>query len=379
MSTNNRIPALDSLRGIALFGILVVNAPFFFYPEGTFGTYALQNFPGLINRAAEFVTTWLFDGKFILIFSFLFGWGLHSLMQRKGYELRYLRRLLGLLIIGVLHGVFLFVGDILVTYAILGMPLYWMRNWPVKKLITAATCFIALSVVTQGALGYLILQFPVELADYSAILNLHRTGSFAAITAHRIEELLFLWLATPFLFAPQVLGMFLLGLAAAKHFAEDPTLERAKPLARRLVTWLLFPALALNALYAVANNTLIFNATIALTMRGAFVPLLTLAYLSAALLLLTNPRWNRIAQVFGGDGRISLSVYIGESVVMGFIALSYGLALYGMLSPPVLLLLCVIVYAVLLALGSLWLRHFKLGPLEWILRSITEARVVSIK
>jgi uncharacterized protein len=379
MSANNRIPALDSLRGIALFGILVVNAPFFFYPEGVFGTYALQNFPGLINRAAEFVTTWLFDGKFILIFSFLFGWGLHSLMQGEGYGPRYLRRLLGLLIIGVLHGIFLFVGDILVTYAILGMPFYWMRNWPVKKLITAATCFFALSVVTQGALGYLILQFPVELADYSANLNLHRTGSFGAITAHRIEELLFLWLATPLLFAPQVLGMFLLGLAAAKHFAEDPTLERAKPLARRLVTWLLFPALALNALYAVANNTLIFNAAIAFTMRGAFVPLLTLAYLSAALLLLTNPRWNRIAQIFGGDGRISLSVYIGESVVMGFIALSYGLALYGTLSPSVLLLLCAIVYAVLLALGSLWLRHFKLGPLEWILRSITEARVVSIK
>lgn len=68
------IPQLDALRGFALFGILVVNAPFFFAPDGSIGTYYLQTFPGWPNRAAEFLVSWLFDGKFILIFSFLFGW-----------------------------------------------------------------------------------------------------------------------------------------------------------------------------------------------------------------------------------------------------------------------------------------------------------------
>jgi uncharacterized protein len=64
---------------------------------------------------------------------------------------------------------------------------------------------------------------------------------------------------------------------------------------------------------------------------------------------------------------------------MGFIALSYGLALYGKLSPPTLMLLCVVVYLALSLLGKLWLRSFKLGPLEWLLRSITDARIVSIR
>jgi uncharacterized protein len=377
--TTHRIPALDSLRGIALFGILVVNAPFFFYPEGTFGTYALQKFPGTINRAAEFLTTWLFDGKFILIFSFLFGWGLHSLMGREGFAPRYFRRLLGLLIIGVLHGVFLFLGDILVTYAVLGVPLYFMRDWSVKRLTKAAACFIALSIFTQGTLGLLALTFPEELANYSQLVQLHRYGSFADILANRVQDLVLLWLITPFLFAPEVMGMFLLGLAAAKTFTNDPTLETAKPLARKILLWLTGPALALNALYAVASNTLIFNSAMALAMRGAFVPLLTLVYLSAALLLLTNDRWRNALSIFGGDGRISLSVYIGESIIMGLIALSYGLGYYGYLNPPKLLLLCVFVYAGLSLLGSLWLRAFKLGPLEWVLRSITDARFVSIK
>jgi uncharacterized protein len=263
--TQQRIPALDNLRGIALFGILVVNVPFFFYPDGTFGTYALQHFPGTINRAAEFVATWLFDGKFILIFSFLFGWGLHSLMQREGFEPRYYRRLLGLLIIGVLHGVFLFVGDILVTYAILGLPLFWMRNWSVKRLVKAAACFVCLSILTQGALGYLLLQFPTELSNYSAQVQLHRHGSFTAIAANRFEDLVALWLITPLMFAPEVLGMFLLGLAAAKTYANDASLEPAKPLARKILKWLWLPALALNALYAVASNTLIAGLSVSRT------------------------------------------------------------------------------------------------------------------
>jgi uncharacterized membrane protein YeiB len=92
-----------------------VNAPFFFWPEGSFGTYALQTFPGWPNRAAEFVTSWLFDGKFILIFSLLFGWGLHTQMGRGSeFAPRYFRRLLGLFLIGLAHAIFLFVGDILV-------------------------------------------------------------------------------------------------------------------------------------------------------------------------------------------------------------------------------------------------------------------------
>jgi uncharacterized protein len=377
--THQRIPALDNLRGIALFGILVVNVPFFFYPDGTFGTYALQHFPGFINRATEFFVTWLFDGKFILIFSFLFGWGLHALMQSEGYEVRYYRRLLGLLIIGVLHGVFLFVGDILVTYAILGLPLFWMRHWSVTRLVKAAFCFIFLSILTQGALGYLLLHFPVELANYSADVQLHRYGEFTAIVANRIEDLIALWLITPFMFAPEVIGMFLLGLAAAKTYSKDSSLESAKPLARKILKWLWLPALALNALYAVASNTLIFNSAVALAMRGAFVPLLTVVYLSAALLILTNAGWSKRMQIFGGDGRISLSIYISESIVMGFIALSYGLGLYGTLSPPILILLCIIVYVGLSILGKLWLRRFKIGPFEWMLRSITEKRFVSIR
>jgi uncharacterized protein len=375
--TAQRFPQLDAMRGIALFGILLVNAPFFLMPEGSFGTYALQKFPGWHNRAAEFITSWLFDAKFILIFSFLFGWGLHTQMQRgEGFERRYFLRMLGLLIIGLMHAVFLFVGDILVTYAVLGVALFLMRDWSSRKLLIAAGVLWVVSIVAQAALGALVLMFPESLANYSQLVQLHRYGSFIAITEQRIEDVIGLYMVTPFLFMPQVLGMFCAGLAAAKTYGPQGNLEAAKPLARQVLKWLWLPALALNALYAVAMNSLIFNAAIGLGMRGAFAPLLTAVYMSAAVFLFSNSRAALVSKIFAGEGRMSLSIYIGESVVMGFIALSYGLGMYGLISPSVGIALCVAVYAVLLLLASLWRKVFALGPMEWVLRSITEGGVV---
>jgi uncharacterized protein len=374
-----RIPALDSLRGIALFGILIVNAPFFLMPDGAIGNYGALTFPGWHNRLAEFVMSWFFDGKFILIFSFLFGWGMHTQMGRgPEFAPRYMRRLLGLFLIGLFHAVFLFVGDILVTYALLGVPLYFMRNLPVQKLVKLACGFWLLSVLTQSSLGLLLTSLPAPLPDhYGALVQLHVNGNYLGIVQNRITDLIGLYIITPLLFMPEVMGMFLLGLAAAKAFGETG-LDAAKPLARKLLRYLWLPALLGNGLYAWANfsqDTSTAGAMIGLAMRGAFVPLLTLVYLSAAALLFDRSGFARLATLLGGEGKLSLSIYIGESVIMGLIALSYGLGLYGAISPSLAYLLCIGVYVLLLTLANLWLGAFRIGPFEWILRSITNGRI----
>jgi uncharacterized protein len=373
-----RFAALDALRGFALFGILIVNAPFFLMPEGAFGNYGALTFPGWHNRIAEFMMSWLFDGKFILIFSFLFGWGLHTQMGRgPEFAPRYMRRLLGLFIIGFLHAVFLFVGDILVTYAILGVPLYLMRNLPARKLWKIACGFWALSIFTQALVAVALSSLPASPASYyTDLVQLHTMGSYFEIVQNRIYDLAGLYLITPLLFAPEVMGMFLLGLAAAKTFGETG-LEAAKPLARKILRFVWLPALLGNGLYAFASfshDTSVEAGMIGLAMRGAFVPLMTLAYLSIAALILDRPRVARVASLLGGEGRLSLSIYIGESVIMGFVALSYGLGLYGSVSPSFAYVICVAVYALLLVMANLWLRAFRLGPLEWVLRSITAGR-----
>jgi uncharacterized protein len=379
MTSMERNATLDALRGAALFGILVVNVPFFFQPDGTFGTYGLEHFPGWHNRAVEFITSWLFDGKFILIFSFLFGWGLHVQMTRSDtFAAPYFRRLLGLFLIGLAHAVFLFLGDILVTYAMLGLVLYPIRDWTPRRLTIGAAVLWLISTVAHAGLGAAVMQFPTEFGDYSRLVQLHQFGSFWQITSQRIEDVIGLYIITPFLFAPQVLGMFMLGLATAKRFGHAGGSAELLPIARKILRWLWLPALLLNAFYALANNTLIFNAAIALGARGAFVPLLSLVYISAALLIFSQPQYHRYSNVFGGEGKLSLSTYIGESVLMSTLALSYGFGLYGKVSPVQGLLLCIAVYITLMVLGSLWSRFFRIGPCEWILRSITQGKSAAL-
>ena len=126
-----RLPAIDALRGIALFGILVVNLAAFH------SGVSMAIGGGVADSATNAVILWLFTGKFILIFSFLFGWGVHTQAAREAFRARYLRRLLGLFLIGAVHGAFFFFGDILTTYAILGLFMLRpvLRDWPVRKLV----------------------------------------------------------------------------------------------------------------------------------------------------------------------------------------------------------------------------------------------------
>jgi uncharacterized protein len=297
-----RITALDTLRGLSLFGILVVNVPFFMMPEGSIGSYAAQSFPGWWDKMATFIMHAIFEGKFIMIFSFLFGWGLHTQMSRDpGFQAQYYRRLLGLFVIGLLHAVFLFVGDIIVSYAILGIPLLWVRNWPAQRLVKGAFVFWLISIACHAALGFLAQFGPVSTSvSYDALVALHQKGSFTAIMENRIEELIGLYVITPLLFMPPVFGMFMLGLAAAKTFAETG-IDSAKPLAEKVMRFALLPAVALNLAYGAISVWPIEDQVLTLSLRAIAVVSLSLIYLAAAALYLAHPAAEKWGALAGGE------------------------------------------------------------------------------
>jgi uncharacterized protein len=376
----NRIAALDALRGLTLFGILVVNVPFFLMPEGSFGTYAAETFPNWWDKLATFLMHALFEGKFILIFSFLFGWGLHTQMSRGAdFKTQYYRRLAGLFIIGLLHAVFLFVGDILVSYAILGIALLWVRDWPPRKLVIGAGAFWLITILCHAGLGAAIAYAPQqEPANYAALVELHRTGSLGDIMSNRVVELITLYAITPIFFMPPVFGMFMLGLAAAKTFAE-PGLDTAKPLAKKIIIYGWIPAFILNLAYGAVTVWPMADQVVALVIRAVAMVSLGLVYLAIAALVLTHLKAERLGKYAGGEGRMSLSLYIGESVVMGFIAYSFGLALYGHVGPAGQFGVALAVYLGLLVTSALWLKMFTLGPMEWLLRSIAQAQLLGLR
>ena len=183
-AVSDRLPAIDALRGIALFGILVVNLAAFH--SGTGGI----NPSGSITDA---LIVWLFTGKFILIFSFMFGWGVHTQAARGTFRDPYLRRLLGLFLIGIVHAAFLFFGDILATYAILGLFMLRpvLRDWPVRKLVRSAAILLGVQALVLLLLTAFVLAVgkDVSLGDYGkGSAQLYMTGGFWEVVPQRLAD-----------------------------------------------------------------------------------------------------------------------------------------------------------------------------------------------
>jgi uncharacterized protein len=383
-----RLVAIDALRGFALLGILLVNQAAFrsgvagMMPGGGLGA------AGWSTTAVDAAIQWLVAGKFILIFAFMFGWGVHTQAARgEGFRGRYLRRLVGLLLLGVVHAAFFFAGDILAVYALLGFFMLRpvRRDWPVAKLVRSAAILLAVQAIILLGLAVAMAALPgddvsfVEEARRSA--EVYRTADFWSVTTHRLGEFAaFAMVATLAMLGWGLLAMFRLGLAGAKTFAQGG-LEAMRPAARRVLWPALIGGLAANGVCAAVAASLpepwALSALLAQIALAA--PILSLGYLAAAVLILSTPAGERLTPVLGTAGRMSLSIYIGQSVIMSLLYHGYGLGLAAWIGSAGSVLVCLVVYAALIVSSRLWLGAFRIGPLEWVLRSFTEWRWVALR
>ncbi len=363
---------LDVLRGFALVGILFVNFEYLAYPTAAVPDFARTAFPGAADRAAAWLVHFACDGKFILIFSLLFGYGLHVQMTRAEAAgvsplPRYRRRLAGLFGIGLVHAVFLFVGDILTTYAVLGLALIPFRHARPKWLLAGAAACWAASIACHAGLGWAIANVPLATPDPERVLAIYRTGTVPEIVAQRVEELIGLYAVTPFLFAPQVFGAFLVGLAAAKSgLLRDVAAERR--LWRTVFVTCAPVALVGNAVYV---TLLAGDAAPVLGMAGraAFAPVGAAAYVAGVAWLLQWERPRRWMSPLATDGRMSLTNYLGESAICCFLFHSYGFQLFGRVGPADGIVLVLMIFAFQMMFSDWWLLRFRAGPLEWLLRA----------
>ncbi|MBC8102660.1 MAG: DUF418 domain-containing protein [Cytophagales bacterium] len=364
----------DVLRGIALLGILFVNFEYYSLPSVFHPQYKSVVFPGIADRTATWLINCFAEGKFILIFSFLFGYGLTRQMEsaRVGSASplsRYRRRLLGLFLIGLAHAVFLFVGDILVTYALLGLLLIPFRSASPRRLLRAAAFCGLLSLIGHAILGASFSPGTLDREAASQVVAIYAQGSFSEIILQRLRELVYLYAATPLLFAPSVFGLFLLGVWAGRTGLLQDSGMHHKPLLKRITGWCLPLGLIGNAIYA----TLLQNETPELflpgtCLRAVVVPLLGFAYLSGITLLLQKIQWRRYTGHLVLLGRLSLSNYLFESIMGCLIFTRYGLGLYGKVGPAAGLIFVLGIHGIQILLSHWWLRRYSIGPAEWLLR-----------
>lgn len=367
MLATNRNTAVDMIRLLALIGICVVNIVFLGLPLEVALSPATT--PG--DQVAAFVVEALFQSKFFLLFSFLFGWGIHvqdRSAHRAGVSFvkRYARRLMGLAVFGGLHAVLVFSGDILLIYALLGLLI-----WPLHGLTAKALVRVAYMMVPLAALSLVVLALMLpEQLDPTSGPGLG--GSFIEATRARISD----WPVTlGFLLlfqGPLVFGAFALGLAAGKMDFFDAGSSGMVALRKRLPLFLVC-GLVLNIGYAAAMGGLIPAERELLSLLG-FVgialggPLLSAVYLH--LILRLNDRVT-LPPLLVAAGQNSLSVYVLQGVIAGFLFGGYGLGLFGQISLAGLLPVGLgVALLAILIIGAI-AKTFRRGPLEAVLRAVT--------
>lgn len=395
-----RVVVLDVLRGFAILGILLVNAPLFFEP--LWSDVLSGPATGVLDRTFELATEALAEGKFFTLFSLLFGVGVAMQMRRAERRDRrfapfFLRRMAVLAAIGAAHAFLLWWGDILLYYAVLGLALVPLTRAPARRAVRwAGAAMVAPLVLNVGLFGLTSLaSFDADaqqaLADDTAarIVSAERSAATAleaysgtdlgAMIAVRVAEWSFA--TTGLLLNGMVfliLAMFLLGLAVGKAgLLEDldrhgDTLRRA-----RLAGFLVGVPATLTWLLVRPPDVFTFDASTLISTVGFVLggPALSIGYAATLALATRDPAWLRRLTPLASVGRVALSAYLMQSLVMTTLALGYGAGLYGRIGPAAAMAMAVALLAVQLPLAVWWTRHFRFGPAEWVWRSLLYGRL----
>lgn len=371
VSPERRLESIDILRGVALFGVLVVNLITAFRVS-MFQQFLLTNPPtSMADRIVEMVTSRALEMKAFALFSFLFGVGLAvqferlSMRDRAYYWLN--RRLVVLLVLGLLHLLFVWNGDILTEYAIAGLMVLPFLRGPTWVMGAGFVSFLALYV----AMPLMSLPIPwpgtETLQRHVAAANIaYGTGGALDVWRFSMDELrlmlpLHLWIL------PRTVALFLLGMLAWR----TGVMQRQEQHLRFFWTVSAVGLLAGGAITMASTvggwvNLGAFGGTLA----NLATVVLAMGYGALVLALVQHPVAGRVLQTFAPLGRMAFSNYIMQSVIFGFIFFGYGLGYFGRLGAADALLIGIAVYAAQLLFSNWWLTRLRFGPLEWLWRSL---------
>ena len=379
-TTAGRQTLPDRLRGIALLGIVVVNAAFLGISADGF---TQESVDGIVNRATALLVVTFAQGKFYLLFSFLFGYSAAFILRdhTKANRRRYLRRMFALFLFGLAHAVFFFVGDILITYSILGLLLFAISRSSDRALRRWTISAVAVAVIFIVIVAALVAAFPDEASGLDGLESALTTGSFAEASIARLQALPTVLESVLLIQSPMAFAAFVLGLRASRRgLLADPATN--VQLWRKLALWGWAIGLPLQVLAATmqvgaiaTGNAFTPTGAAGLALGFTTAPILTAGYLGTIALLLT--RSPGFLSLMAPAGRMSLTVYIGESALLSLVFTAYGLGHFGQWGAFAVVMTAVASWVVLSAFAWLWLRRFSQGPLERVMALVTGRKEAS--
>lgn len=392
-TVRSRLQAVDALRAVALLGILSVNIWYFAQPQMLLGMP--ESSPETAgDQLVGFGTSLIFASKSYVIFSFLFGisfvmaWA-SAFKAGVSETRRAARRAVALIVLGLLHGLFLFAGDILLAYGILGFILIGMR-----KISTRAALIIA-GVIYVVVIGFMLVSSFVlmsmgdtmnEFADPWAVdaaeavqVYTGTMGEWFALQAAVYPIILFGIVVGQ---GPLALAAFLVGLVvgrarileriAAGEFRTSRLLAIALP---TLAVGLTLSTIAAVMMWGPPGSTThepdAGTSVLGMTVNFAAGPFQACGYV--ILLMLLFRAAPAVTKLLAPAGRMSLSNYLGQSVIMLLIFSAVGLGLGGQLSEVAVGGVVLGIWALQLAISHLWFARFRRGPMEMPVRAWTYA------
>lgn len=393
-----RIATLDLVRGVAVMGILAMNIVGFAMPSQAYSN------PVAYGGSTSDIVTWFVsfvfvDGKMRGFFSFLFGASMLLVIERaeaggQPPAAVHYRRLVWLLVFGLIHLFCIWWGDILTHYALVGMIAYLFRGKTPKALIrwSIGLLTVAFLLMASGAANFFVMEAAAtapgasaeairawadassgfarpDSAALAADLAIYR-GGYAGIFWYGFGRAA----STPFFqlifFGPETLAYMLLGMAGFR--SRFLTGQWGAAHYRRIALFAIgiaVPAYAICgwAIYASGFDTaVLFAATMAATIP--FRPVMIVGYAALVILLGRDGGW-LVARI-SAAGRAAFTNYLGTSLLMTTLFYGYGFGLYGRLDRPELYGVVLVMWALMLAWSKPWLDRFRYGPFEWLWRSL---------
>lgn len=369
----SRTEALDILRGTALLGVLLVNLVSEFRVPLLAWLSRFHTHSGVLNHAADWIVGVGIESKAYAIFAMLFGVGIAAQASLDRPVSFFIRRFGALVVIGVIHLFFLFSGDILTLYGLLGLVLIPLRNMRPRVLLVASI----LAMLAHFAVPP--LPVPARGVNLNGAIRqamgVYAHGSFTEIFRYRLTEVRETIFPLLIGSIPRTLGMALFGMATWRlDWMRQPGHHRRLLYTVGPAMFLVGGAGTATEVYAVTTGSNLGHWWAVASTVG--IVGLALAYAAGLLLVATTVRGAYILRPIARLGRMTLTNYLGQSVVFGMVFYGYGFGQYGIWGSAPVAALGIVIYAAQVALSNAWLRRHKDGPVEAVWRWISYGAIV---
>ncbi|OFD71141.1 MULTISPECIES: DUF418 domain-containing protein [Bacillus cereus group] len=371
---NQRVEFVDAIRGFALFGILLVNITLIQF--GLFANEKPTYIFGKLDESANWFIQFFGTQNFISLFSFSFGLSIILLQKSiiakgKKFFPTYIRRISILLLLGFIHGTFVWEGDILFAYGIVGIFLMMFINRKPKTLLIWASILLALIMFASYQSEPTSNTFN-DVAPYiEKEHKVHETGSYMDHINFRLTENPFDYMGINGVFGLVILSifalifmspLFLLGMYVGKKgwlFEIDKHMSAVKKI------WLITGIFS----FTIKILATFVNHPILIMLQAGITPVtMTFFYGSTIILLFHYKKASRLLTYMANMGKMSVSNYLAQSIIATTIFYAYGFGLYGKIGYFFGILLTIGIYTIQLFVSTYWLQKYRMGPVEYVWR-----------